>query len=122
MLDNNFTADHDFHNRCHEAQLMSPRNFVLELHSHIDFNFERCNYDSLWEGSRKSEFSETPITYLSPEIYLLHAVSHAFKDNLIGGIRAFIDIAYILASADINIKRLENCAKRNTIYTYKNWR
>jgi len=116
MIDNNFTAGYDFGNCCHEAPLSSPTGFVLELHSHIDSDFERCDYNFLWEGSYKSEFFGQVISYLSPEIYLLHAINHAFKDNLVGGIRAFIDVGYILTGADINIKGLENCAERIGFY------
>ena len=113
MLDNGFTADYDLDNRCHEAQLTSPRGFVLELHTHIDHSFKRCDYESLWEGSNKSEFSGLPVIHLSPEIHLLHAINHAFKDNLSSGIKTFIDAAYILAGGDIDMKKLNNCAEKN---------
>ncbi len=116
MLDNGFTADYDFDNCCHEALLRSTEGTALELHRHIDSNVKRCDCDLLWEGCYKSDFSGHEISYLSPELYLLHAIIHAFKDHLNGGIRSFIDIAYILNETNISIEQLEACAKKNGFY------
>ena len=116
MIDNNFISGYDFGIPHHKPQLSSPRGFVLELHSHISSYSKRCLADALWEGCRKSEFRAQEITCLSPEITLLHAINHAFKDNLIGGLKGFIDVAYIFASENINVKELENCAKKNGFY------
>ena len=116
ILDNNFTSAYDFGNLHHEPQLKSPRGFALELHSHISSDSKRCPADALWEGCRKSEFRAQEITCLSPEITLLHAINHAFKDNLIGGLKGIVDVAYIFAGENINVKELENCAKKNGFY------
>jgi hypothetical protein len=46
----------------------------------------------------------------------MHAATNAFKDHLNGGIRSFIDAAYILTGAGSNIKLLETCAKKNDFH------
>ncbi|MBU8902068.1 MAG: nucleotidyltransferase family protein [Victivallales bacterium] len=116
MLDNNFTSTYDFGSLHHEPQLKSPRGFVLELHSHISPNPKRCPADALWEGCRKAEFRAQEITCLSPEISLLHVINHALKDHLIGGLKGVIDVAYIFAGGNINVKKLEHCARKNGFY------
>ncbi|MCK4981953.1 MAG: nucleotidyltransferase family protein [Victivallaceae bacterium] len=115
MIDNNFTSDHDRHKH-HEPQLSSPRGFVVELHTHITPNSKRCEYEDLWQNCQKSEFNGQTVTSLSPEINLLHTIDHAFRDRLNGGLKAFIDAAYILANAAIDTRKLENCAKKIGFY------
>jgi Uncharacterised nucleotidyltransferase len=116
MLDNNFTSDYDLESRHHEPPLNSPRGFVVELHSHITPDSKRCTHDALWQDCRKSDFKGQVISCLSPEITLLHTIKHAFRDHLVGGLKGFVDAAYILAGADIKVKQLEDCAKINGFY------
>lgn len=116
MIDNDFTSYYDFANGCHEPLLISPRGFAVELHSHITPDSNRCMHSVLWHDCRKSEFNGQVITCLSPEISLLHTINHAFRDHLIGGLKGFIDAAYIFAGADIRVKKLEDCARENGVY------
>jgi Uncharacterised nucleotidyltransferase len=116
MLDNNFTSGYDFGNRCHEPLLSSPRGFVVELHTHITAESDRCIHNALWQDCQKAEFKGQMISCLSPEISLLHTIKHAFKDHLIGGLKGFVDVAYIFAGADIKAKKLEDCAKKIGFY------
>ena len=114
MLDNNFTSDYGVETRIHEPRLSSPRGFIVELHSHIIPDSNRCPADALWKNCTKTEFKGQAISCLSPEISLLHTIDHAFRDHLIGGLKGFVDAAYIFAGA--NIEQLVNCAEKNGFY------
>jgi Uncharacterised nucleotidyltransferase len=116
LINNGFSSGYDFKISHHEPQLSSPRGFVVELHSHIGPDLVLCEYDALWKDCQKIDFKGQNIINLSPEITLLHAVNHAFRDKLIGGLKGFIDVAYIFAAANININRLEDCARKNGFY------
>ena len=116
LLDNGFTADLDFGNPCHEAQLRSARGFVVELHTHISPEPDRCPYEALWRNCRESAFRGQTIISLAPEISLLHAVNHVFRNDFACGLRSFIDAAYILAGTDLGLEQLENCAEANGFY------
>jgi len=119
MLDNGFVSDYKAgcqQHKHHEPKLSSKNGYVVELHTHITPNSVRCDYDALWENCQKSKLNGQAVTFLSPEIYLLHSIDHAFRDRLIGGLKSFIDIAYILAGSNTNIKKLTACAKKTGFY------
>lgn len=86
----------------HKPALLSPYNINIELHHHIK-SFDKHNdqkyFDSeiLWKNSQISDFFGIKINLLAPEIYMLHILDHFFHDHLAGGLRTYIDVAYIIS-------------------------
>lgn len=101
----------------HKPPLKSPRGFLIELHSHIiPPKYAQFRPDILWQSAYSATFQGQPISRLSPEIYLLHSVNHAFRDNLVGGIQPFIDVAYIFQSGNIDFEKLKDIATKTGLY------
>lgn len=86
----------------HKPTLLSPSNINVELHHHIK-SFNKQNnqkyFDSgiLWKNSKITDFFGIQINLLAPEIYLLHILDHFFNDHLAGGLRTYLDVAYIIS-------------------------
>lgn len=112
MLEHKFIC-HSAGNRSlhHMPPLQSPQGFEVELHSHIlSGNAFRCTHDMLWGNSRQASFRGKPITLLAPEMHLLHAVNHAFRHNLVAGIKTFVDVAYLFKNGNIDFETLKECS------------
>jgi hypothetical protein len=108
MLDNGFIPNGEKHEH-HMPILISPCGQAVELHFHIEHSMSFPE-KYIWEEAKNFSLFNYNVSVLSAELNLLNAIIHALNDNLICGLKVFIDVAYILVNSRPDPEKLEKLA------------
>lgn len=121
MLAKNFKPTNELKHSYHKPMLRSSMGNAIELHYHITSSQrhpERKLFpaETLWKNSQLHEFHSSKAIFLSPEITLLHAIDHAFNDNLVCGFKVFVDSAFIISRLRPDSDKLQKLAEETGFF------
>ena len=118
MVENGFTPTEEIGHHFHKPMLKSKLGNAYELHYHITKrkkNTDRFSADVLWDNCREGDILGQEVTFLAPEVTLLHCIEHGFRDNLAGGMKVLSDCSFIISGMKPDPEKLISKAEEMNV-------